>query len=409
MKSILVIGGGLIGAACALRLQAAGVQTTLIDPGDKRRGASFGNAGHIGAEQVEPWSAWRNVLRAPRSSFGAGGPLDFRWSDVALWGPWSLRFLAACDPARVARGRAALTALLADALPSWHRLAELAGAPELVIPHGHATVWMTPHGAERGLAAFAKTNWGATSYRDMTLAELERYRGVLKRAPRAAVMVSGTGQVSDPQLCRDTMLASFAERGGEIVVGSVTRVEPNGRVDLAAGATREADAVLVAAGPWSRRLMEQLGVTAPLIGERGYHLQSADSVWPADLPTTVFEEHFIAVSRFSTGLRATSFVEFGSPDAAGDPRKWRRLQQRIDQLGLPFAPNPERWVGSRPSLPDFVPAIGRLEGAPRVLYAFGHAHLGLTEAPITSEIIAAIATDKRPPIDLTPFRLERFS
>lgn len=408
MKSIVVIGGGIVGAASALRLQAAGVQTTLIDPGDKKRGASYGNAGHIGSEQVEPWSAWSNVFRAPRSAFGIGGPLDFRWSDVPLWGPWALRFLAACAPVRVARGRDALTALLADSLPAWHRIAELAGKPELVVPHGHATAWMTAEGAERGLAGFAKARWGSASYREMTGAELERYGAVLNRPPHAAVMVSGTGQVSDPQACRDAMLASFVERGGETVVGSVERVEPDGRVTLADGAARKRDGVLIAAGPWSRRLMEQLGVRTPLIGERGYHLQSAETNWPFDLPTTVFEENFIAVSRFTSGLRATSFVEFGSPDAPGDERKWRRLRQRVDELGIKFSANPERWVGSRPSLPDFVPAIGRLERAPRVLYAFGHAHLGLTEAPITAEIVCAIATEKAPPIDLAQFRIERF-
>jgi D-amino-acid dehydrogenase len=243
----------------------------------------------------------------------------------------------------------------------------------------------------------------------MSSAELERYAHVLKRLPHAAMMVSGTGQVSDPQACRDAILASFAERGGEIIADSAVRVEANARVTLASGGMREADAVLVAAGPWSRGLMQQLGIRAPLIGERGYHLHSAETNWPRDLPTTVFEENFIAVSRFTTGLRATSFVEFGSPDAPGDVRKWRRLRQRIDELGIAFSSAPDRWVGSRPSLPDFVPAIGRLERMPNVLYAFGHAHLGLTEAPITSEIITAIATDKRPAIDITPFRIERFS
>jgi len=410
MKSILVIGGGLVGAACALRLQAAGVQVALIDPGDKRRGASYGNAGHIGSEQIAPWSAWGNVLRAPRSSFGAGGPLDFRWSDVALWTPWSMQFLRACDPVRFERGREALTELLADSLPAWQRIAELAGAPEIVIPHGHATAWMTPRGAEDGLAAFARAKWGrTTSYREMTAAELERYGGVLNRTPHAAVIFSGTGQVSEPQAARDAVLASFAERGGETVAGSVVRLETNARVLLLDGSTRQADAVLVCAGPWSRVLMEQLGVTTPLIGERGYHLQSAETNWPRDLPTTVFDENFIAVSRFVSGLRCASFVEFGSPDAPGDERKWRRLRQRIDELGIKFEAHPDRWVGSRPSLPDFMPAIGRLERAPKVLYAFGHAHLGLTEAPITSEIITAIAAEKTPPVDLAPFRIERFS
>ena len=410
MKSILVIGGGLVGAACALRLQAAGVQVTLIDPGDKRRGASYGNAGHIGSEQVAPWSAWGNVLRAPRSSFGAGGPLDFRWSDVALWTPWAMRFLRACDPLQFERGREALDNLLADSLPSWQRIAELAQAPEIVIPHGHVTAWMTARGAETGLAAVAAAKWGrASSWREMNAAELTRYAGVLNREPKAAVIFSGTGQVSEPQAARDAILASFSERGGEVVVGSVVRVEESARVLLADGGVRNADAVLVCAGPWSRVLMEQLGVNTPLIGERGYHLQSAETNWPRDLPTTVFDENFIAVSRFTSGLRCTSFVEFGSPDAPGDERKWRRLRRRIDELGIKFEANPDRWVGSRPSLPDFMPAIGRLEHAPKVLYAFGHAHLGLTEAPITAEIIAAIAAEKAPPVDIAPFRIERLS
>lgn len=409
MKSILVIGGGLVGAACALRLRAAGVQVTLIDPGDKHRGASYGNAGHIGSEQVAPWSAWGNVLRAPKASFGMGGPLDFRWSDAGLWTPWSMQFLRACDPARFERGREALIELLADSLPAWQRIAELAGAPELVIPHGHATAWMTERGAEDGLAAFAAAKWGrTTSYREMNAAELARYAAVLNREPTAAVIFSGTGQVSEPQAARDAILASLAERGGETVVGSVARVEANARVTLADGSTRDADAVLVCAGPWSRALMEQLDVRAPLIGERGYHLQSSETNWPRDLPTTVFEENFIAVSRFTSGLRCTSFVEFGSPDAPGDERKWRRLRQRIDELGIKFEVNPDRWVGSRPSLPDFLPAIGRLERAPKVLYAFGHAHLGLTEAPITAEIIATIAAEKAPPVDIAAFRVERF-
>jgi D-amino-acid dehydrogenase len=56
-----------------------------------------------------------------------------------------------------------------------------------------------------------------------------------------------------------------------------------------------------------------------------------------------------------------------------------------------------------------MPAIGRLEREPNIFYAFGHAHLGLTEAPITSEIVAALATDKPPPFDITPFRVERFA
>jgi D-amino-acid dehydrogenase len=43
-----------------------------------------------------------------------------------------------------------------------------------------------------------------------------------------------------------------------------------------------------------------------------------------------------------------------------------------------------------------------------VLYAFGHQHLGLTLGPVTGEIVAALATGDKPPVDVAPFAIERF-
>ena len=105
-KSYLVIGGGLVGAASALRLQAAGFAVTLIDPGDPRRAASFGNIGHIAAEQVSPLASCESLRTFPGRLSGLGGPLDFRWRDACLWGPWAMQFIAASDPARHAAGQA---------------------------------------------------------------------------------------------------------------------------------------------------------------------------------------------------------------------------------------------------------------------------------------------------------------
>jgi D-amino-acid dehydrogenase len=123
----------------------------------------------------------------------------------------------------------------------------------------------------------------------------------------------------------------------------------------------------------------------------------------------VFEERAVVVTRFADLLRSSSFLEFSRPEAPADPRKWQRLRQHLDELGVKFPKTPETWMGSRPTLPDYLPAIGRLQSNPRVLYAFGHQHLGLTMAAITSEIIEAIASEAPPPFDLTPFRVERLT
>ena len=410
-KSWLVIGGGLVGAASALRLQAAGFAVTLIDPGDPRRAASFGNIGHIATEQVSPLASRDSLRTFPGRLFGLGGPLDFRWRDAGLWGPWALRFIDASDPARHARGRAALTAILAQALPAWRRLAAFAGAPDVVGRDGHAVVWMSGRAAEAGLRNWRRSPTGSAAFRSMSPDDLAPYERVMARAPVAGIRFSGTAQVSEPQAARDALMAAFRTRGGEVVHARVSRLSSGDRVaaHLDGGGEREAEGALVAAGAWAGRLMHDLGVTAPVIGERGYSVQSAEHSWDQALPPTVFEEHAMVVSRFTSGLRASSFVEFGSPDAPGDPRKWRALERRLSGLGIRFSPEPDRWVGPRPTLPDYLPAIGRLERDPRILYAFGHQHLGLTMAAITSELTTALAEGREPAVDLSPFRIERFA
>jgi len=65
-------------------------------------------------------------------------------------------------------------------------------------------------------------------------------------------------------------------------------------------------------------------------------------------------------------------------------------------------------MGCRPTLPDSLPAIGRLPSAPAIIAAFGHQHLGLTLAAITGEIVASIASANPAPVDLAPFSIERF-
>ncbi|MDP3369118.1 MAG: FAD-binding oxidoreductase [Brevundimonas sp.] len=409
-RSYLVIGGGLVGAASALRLQAAGFAVTLIDPGDPRRAASFGNIGHIAAEQVSPLASRESLRTFPGRLFGLGGPLDFRWRDAGLWGPWALRFIAASDPARHARGQAALTAILAHALPAWRRLANLSGAPGIVGRDGHAVVWMSEPAAEAGLRGWEQSPTGSAAFQPMGPHDLAPYAAVMTRAPVAGIRFSGTAQVSEPQAARDALMTAFTARGGEVVHARVDRLSGGDRVTacLDGGGLREAEGALVAAGAWAGRLIRSLGVAAPVIAERGYSVQSAEHGWDETLPPTVFEEHAMVVSRFTSGLRASSFVEFGAPDAPGDPRKWRALERRLSDLGVRFSPEPDRWVGPRPTLPDYLPAIGRLERDPRILYAFGHQHLGLTMAAITAELATALAEGVAPVTDLTPFRIERF-
>src|SRR5688572_9741604 len=119
----LVIGGGLVGLSCALNLQLHGIRTTLIDPATTRRGASWGNAGHLATEQAEPLASRKTLRSFPRRLFSRGGALSLPARDLDAWLPFALRFIRSSAPDRFAADTSALRSLLRGAIPAWRQLA----------------------------------------------------------------------------------------------------------------------------------------------------------------------------------------------------------------------------------------------------------------------------------------------
>jgi D-amino-acid dehydrogenase len=233
----------------------------------------------------------------------------------------------------------------------------------------------------------------------------------MKTPPAGAVLFENTGQVADPAAVLTALGRAFHQAGGERRAGLACAVavkDGMAELMLAGGERLGGTGIVLAAGVESGPLVAPLGLKAPIIAERGYHIQASAHRWPQGMPPVVFEERSMIVTRFDSGLRAAGFVEFGRRDAAPDARKWQRLESHAATLGLPAEGPWQRWVGSRPTLPDYLPAIGRAAAAPNLFYAFGHQHLGLTLAPVTGEVVAAMVLGRQAPVAISPFDLSRF-
>ena len=399
LRSAVVVGGGIVGLSSALALQARGMAVTLLDAPGVYAPASAGNAGHIAVEQHEPLASLAMVRSLPRRLMSFGGPASFPLGGTRQWLPFGLRLLGAAHPARFTRGKQALGALLAEALPAWRRLVADTGTPDLLRQQGNIVAWESPAGARRGRAALRDYESPVARWRDLTAEEAQALGEVLRSGPADAICFDGSASVADPAAVLQALAAAFLARGGVTERRSAT---------LGEARRLGTDIIVIAAGVRSAAPMCELGHRAPLIAERGYHIHAAESRWPLSLPSVVFEERALVATRFRSGLRATSFIEFTHPDAPADTRKWARLEAHAKALDLPFDAPLERWLGSRPTLPDYLPAIGRSTRDPRVLYAFGHQHLGLTLGPLTGEIVAATACAEPMPVDTVPFAIERF-
>jgi D-hydroxyproline dehydrogenase len=407
----IVIGGGIIGLSCALALQRRGEAVVLLDPERSPLPASYGNAGHIAIEQPVPLASLATLRAMPRRLMSFGGPVSLPPSQIGRWLPFGLRLAASARPRRFAAGKVALGALLAEAMPAWRRLEDSLGTPGLLIERGHAVVWHSETAAAAGLRAWQGADTGTARFHAASRDELAWLARAMKTVPAGAVVFENTGQVADPAALLSALDTAFRQAGGERRTGlarGIACVDGMAELILADGARIRPRHLVLAAGVESGALVEPLGIKAPIIAERGYHIQSTAHDWPDDLPPIVFEERSMIVTRFRTGVRASSFVEFGRRDAPADERKWRRLEAHAAALGLAAHPPWQHWLGSRPTLPDYLPAIGKSAGVPNLFYAFGHQHLGLTLGPLTGELVVAMIEGEKTAVALEPFDLKRF-
>lgn len=405
MRRSIVIGGGIIGLCAAIELGRSGYVVTVIDERTDRGAASWGNAGHIATEQVAPLASIASIRSAPGRRFSAGGALHLPIAGIRDWAPFAARMLAASTPRRFAAGSAALSAILARAMPAWEALTASIHASDLLHQDGHFVAWESAATARAGRAAWTRADTGTTRFDAAMRDDLAHLRDWISPAVVDAIRFTGSGQITDLSALADALEAALIAAGGTI---ERRRGAISIDGDMATIDGEAPDLMLISAGVRSGSLIEAIGYRAPLIAERGYHIRARADRWPADLPPIAFEDRSMIVTRFADCVQAASFVELNHVDAPPDPRKWDRLEQHVAALGLPIAGPFERWMGARPTLPDYLPAIGRSRRAGNLVYAFGHQHLGLTLAPVTAQIIGALARDEATPIDIAPFDIERF-
>lgn len=406
-ERIAIIGAGIVGSAIAWRLSREGHRVLLLDRAEPASaGASFGNAGHIACEQLEPLPSLRLLMTFWGELNAFGGPVHVPLRRIAALAPWMARFAVAAVHQR--RNTPALAALVRPAADSLERALREVGHPELLVRHGHYALWCGPRAPEHA----ARTAHAARALQVRTEAAPENLtRAVGAHAPGA---VSGlwypdSAHVIDPRSVARAFVDAAVEAGARFDQTEVRELLPEGdRITVCTEGRRlSVQAAVVCAGVQSGPLLRRFGVNAPLTAERGYHLEFPDTPPLCDAPV-VYMTHSIIVTPMRGRLRATSYLEFERHDAPPDARKLRRLRRSLERFGYRSATAHAGWVGSRPTLPDYLPGIGRAPGPAPLYYALGHQHLGLTLAAPTAEAMAALLAQRRPPLDLRPFDLRRF-
>jgi glycine/D-amino acid oxidase-like deaminating enzyme len=416
---VVVVGAGLIGAACALRLAAEGRDVLLLDTQPLGRNASFGNAGHIATEQLFPLASAEVIRSSWRYLLDAESPLRVRAAYLLPILPWLARFVWAARPSAFARGVSALMALQKSATSDLRQLLAQAGIEHLLHMDGYARVWETPAGAHTAQSQAAVMRSHGVPAELLSGAAVHAMAPALAPGIAGAVFYPGTGHVDDPFAVCAGWVDALLRAGGRVQQARVLSIaqEQRGPVELILeqDATTYCRQLVLCAGAWSGPLAASLGYRVPLDTERGYHItldwQDGIGLDRRELsaqPIASIERNVI-MTPMSMGLRMTGTVEFGGLHLAPDPQRFLLLRRQMEAL-LPGV-NAERastWMGFRPSLPDHLPVLGAAPRHQGVFFAFGHQHLGLTLSGVTARLVADLVQGRKPSIDLAPYRIGRF-
>ena len=420
---VAIVGGGVIGVACALELARRGARVVVLERDRIGTACSYGNAGWLTPSLALPLPAPGLVWKASKWLLDPDSPFYIQPRLDPHLASWLLRFLAATSRPRFERGTRALVELCRWSVDRWEELAR--SGPEsfgferagLLAIYEHAPALAAAKAGAEMMAVLGVRSelWSAQELRE--------------REPAVIGNQVGGYFFPDDAQCEPypavTALAAAARRAGASLVESA-EVFGLGAAPGAGGGrittltttagTFAAKEVVIATGAWSKRFGKLVGLELPVLGAKGYTLIVPRSVEPDRHPrrSLMLAERKIALNPHRDALRISGTLELVDEDLSITERRVAAIvtaARGMIALPDPLPPH-ELWRGLRPCTPDGMPMIGRAKtGGGRfanLWLATGHQMTGLKTAPGTGRLLAELMSGETPSFDPAPFRADRY-
>lgn len=410
MKSAIVLGAGMAGVSTALALIDRGWTVTLVDRKAPGLETSFGNAGIIQAEAVEPYAMPRSIRDLVDIAFGQTNDVFYAIRELPFHVGSLLRYWWHSEEGRHRKAAVAWASLIGQATSTHEKLIERAGAGNLVRKGGFRMLFRTEAELDAAVKDAARKHekygigYAALSADEMTAAE-----PALKTGGAGGVHWLDSWTVSDPGGLVASYADLFQRSGGRFLKGdasSLRRMSRGWAVMTTEGEV-EAEHAVFALGPWSSDTLRKFGHRFPMVYKRGYHAHYRSPV-PLNVPVMDGENGYLllpmlAGTRITTGAH---IARFQAGPAYNQLEHAEASATDLYELGPRVEDKP--WQGTRPCMPDMLPVIGQSQIEKGLWMNFGHGHQGFTLGPASADVLAAMMDGETPAVDVMPFRPERY-
>lgn len=407
---LIVIGAGIVGMSAALWAQKDGLKTLICDPAKPGSGTTCGSACTIATYACIPVNSPSIFASLPKLLTSKDSPLSFNLGHGLKNPRWMLSFLNNCRPSRVKHITQALGEFLRHADEGLNPLIAEAMAQNLIVSNDCLYVWSSRDGYEKAAVSNAMRASQGVVFDELTPDDIRQLEPNLQQPIHRGLCFKGARHVKDPQELVHRMQLRFEALGGTVLPHRVDQCRPDETgvtVRLADGTQIRGGHVALTAGARSGEIKGTGAEHLPLGTERGYHILYRNHGARVSRPVGWAEAGFYATP-MADGLRIAGTVEINALDAPFNTKCTDYLRRKSDEmfgaLGVPDA----TWLGHRPTLPDSLPVIGYSQTSRRIIYAFGHQHIGLTLGGVTGRIVTDLAQGRSSSCNIDDFSAQRF-
>ena len=411
MKTIIVIGAGIVGVSTAIWLQRSGFKVTIIDQKGPATGASHGNAGILAASSIIPVPNPSLIKKLPFYLLSKDSPVFFKMSYLPKMFPFLISYLSKSNLREVNKYAERMTPLIFDTVCQHKSLAKGTGAEKFISYQDYCFGYETEKNFLNDKKVWKLRQKHGLPFEVVNGNEFSNFDPFYKDLFDVIVKCKNHGKINDPGLYVKTLCDHFLSQGGELIISKVNDISSKNLNDVIVKIESDsliANKIVVATGAWSKKILKKFKIKMPLESERGYHVEYVEPNFYPKVPMMLTSKKFV-ITPMDGRIRVAGLVEFAGLKTLKRKPPLNLLKNNIKDL-FPNLKCKEKieWLGHRPALVDSLPMLGYLDKNKQILVAFGHQHLGLTAGAKTGRIVSDLIIGNDIKLKISNYRPNRF-
>ena len=411
MKTIIVIGAGIVGVSTAIWLQRSGFKVTIIDQKGPATGASHGNAGILAASSIIPVPNPSLIKKLPFYLLSKDSPVFFKMSYLPKMFPFLISYLSKSNLREVNKYAERMTPLIFDTVCQHKSLAKGTGAEKFISYQDYCFGYETEENFLNDKKVWKLRQKHGLPFEVVNGNEFSNFDPFYKDLFDVIVKCKNHGKINDPGLYVKTLCDHFLSQGGELIISKVNDISLKNLNDVIVKIESDsliANKIVVATGAWSKKILKKFKIKMPLESERGYHVEYVEPNFYPKVPMMLTSKKFV-ITPMDGRIRVAGLVEFAGLKTLKRKPPLNLLKNKIKDL-FPNLKCKEKieWLGHRPALVDSLPMLGYLDKNKQILVAFGHQHLGLTAGAKTGRIVSDLIIGNDIKLEISNYRPNRF-